>query len=229
MKKRKSRSLASRGMTSVRATSAAALMLAGLAFPLSAQLGRQAGLVEPNVAADSQFARLALSAHAVHLIGEAKPILSIVTLDSILGAAGMTAAQRKDMYGKMFVHVDLNRGSDRELMLIPGMTAQALAAIKAGRPWATFEAFQSALGKTMKADEVARLEQYLFIPIDLNTWTDPIMDSFAGIGVGTRRWKREFAEYRPWTSEEQFRREIGKYVRGNPKEVDRLWRYVIIK
>lgn len=229
MKKRKSRSLASRGMTSVRATSAAALMLAGLAFPLSAQLGRQAGLVEPNVAADSQFARLALSAHAVHLIGEAKPILSIVRLDSILGAAGMTAAQRKDMYGKMFVHVDLNRGSDRELMLIPGMTAQALAAIKAGRPWATFEAFQSALGKTMKADEVARLEQYLFIPIDLNTWTDPIMDSFAGIGVGTRRWKREFAEYRPWTSEEQFRREIGKYVRGNPKEVDRLWRYVIIK
>lgn len=229
MKKRKSRSLASRGMTSVRATSAAALMLAGLAFPLSAQLGRQAGLVEPNVAADSQFARLALSAHAVHLIGEAKPILSIVTLDSILGAAGMNAAQRKDMYGKMFVHVDLNRGSDRELMLIPGMTAQALATIKAGRPWATFEAFQSALGKTMKADEVARLEQYLFIPIDLNTWTDPIMDSFAGIGVGTRRWKREFAEYRPWTSEEQFRREIGKYVRGNPKEVDRLWRYVIIK
>ena len=229
MKKRKSRSLASRGMTSVRATSAAALMLAGLAFPLSAQLGRQAGLVEPNVAADSQFARLALSAHAVHLIGEAKPILSIVTLDSILGAAGMTAAQRKDMYGKMFVHVDLNRGSDRELMLIPGMSGPALAAIKAGRPWATFEAFQSALGKTMKADEVARLEQYLFIPIDLNTWTDPIMDSFAGIGVGTRRWKREFAEYRPWTSEEQFRREIGKYVRGNPKEVDRLWRYVIIK
>ena len=221
MKKMKSRSF--------KATSAAALMLAGLSFPLSAQLGRQAGLVEPNVAADSQFTRLALSPHAVHLIGEAKPILSIVTLDSILGAAGMNAAQRKDMYGKMFVHVDLNRGSDKELMLIPGMTAQTLAAIKAGRPWATFEAFQSALGKTMKADEVARLEQYLFIPIELNTWTDPIMDSFAGIGVGTRRWKREFAEYRPWTSEEQFRREIGKYVRGNPKEVDRLWRYVYIK
>ena len=115
MSKKKSRSLAEstlrsaatngrgmtsalRRMTSVRATSAAALMLAGLAFPLSAQLGRQAGLVEPNVAADSQFTRLALSPHAVHLIGEAKPILSIVTLDSILGAAGMNAAQRKDMY-----------------------------------------------------------------------------------------------------------------------------------
>jgi hypothetical protein len=208
---------------------AAALMLVGLRMPAEAQLGRQQGLVEPNIAADSQFQRLKLSEQAVRLIGEAKPILSAVVLDSILGAAGLTPAQRKDLYRSLFVHVDLNRGKDAEFMLIPGMTAQTLAAIKGGRPWGTFEAFQGAMGKSMKADEVARLEQYLFIPIELNTWTDPIMDSFAGIGVGTRRWKREFAEYRPWTSEEQFRREIGKYVRGNPKEVDRLWRYVIIK
>ena len=214
---------------SLRTTGIASLMLVGMNLPAAAQLGRQQGLVEPNIAADSQFQRLALSAHAVHLLGEAKPILSAVKLDSILAASGLTAAQRKDLYGKMFVHVDLNRGTDAEFMLIPGMTAQTLSAIKAGRPWASFEAFQAAMGKTMNAAETARLEQYLFIPIQLNTFTEPLMDTFAPIGVGTRRWKREFAEYRPWTSEEQFRREIGKYVRGNPKEVDRLWRYVIIK
>jgi hypothetical protein len=219
MKTKKSRSLAA----------AAGLMLVGLALPAAAPLGRQQGLVEPNVAADSQFQRLKLSEHAVHLIGEAKPILSAVALDSILNAAGLNPAQRRELYKSMFVHVDLNRGTDAEFMLIPGMTAQTLATIKGGRPWASFESFQSALGKTMKADEVARIEQYLFIPIELNTFTEPLMDTFAPIGVGTRRWKREFAEYRPWTSEAQFRREIGKYVRANPKEVDRLWRYVIIK
>ena len=224
MKKKKNRSLAALGMTGK-----AALMLVGLQFPAAAQLGKQQGLVEPNIAADSQFQRLKLSEHAVHLIGEAKPILSAVTLDSILNAAGMNAGQRKELYKSMFVHVDLNRGTDAEFKLIPGMNDKTLGAIKAGRPWATFEAFETAMGKTMKADEVANLEQYLFIPIELNTWTDPIMDSFAGIGVGTRRWKREFAEYRPWTSEAQFRREIGKYVRATPKEVDRLWRYVYIK
>jgi hypothetical protein len=222
--KKKSRSLAS-----LRMTKAAALMLAGLSLPATAQLGRQQGLIEPNVAADSQLARLALSEHAVHLLKEAKPILSAVKYDSILGAAGMTAAQRKELYGKTFVHVDVNRGTDAEFLLIPGMTTQTLTAIKAGRPWATFEAFQAALGKTLKAEEVARIEQYLFIPIELNTFTEPLMDTFLSIGVGTRRWKREFAEYRPWTSEAQFRREIGKYVRANPTEVDRLWRYVIIK
>jgi len=46
--------------------------------------------------------------------------------------------------------------------------------------------------------------------------------------VGTRQWKREFAEYRPWTSMEQFNREISKYLRSRPKELQRLARYVII-
>ena len=54
------------------------------------------------------------------------------------------------------------------------------------------------------------------------------MDSFASIGVGTRQWKREFEEYRPWTSMEQFDREISKYVRNRPTEVKRLARYVYI-
>src|ERR1044071_366652 len=230
MKKKKSRSLASLGMTrKLGMTKAAALMLVGLQFPAAAQLGKQQGLVEPNVAADSQFQRLKLSEQAVKMIGEAKPILSAVALDSVLNAAGMNAGQRKQLYKNMFVHVDLNRGTDAEFKLIPGMNHKTLGAIKAGRPWATFEAFEAAMGKSMKADEVASLEQYLFIPIELNSFTEPLMDTFLPIGIGTRRWKREFAEYRPWTSEAQFRREIGKYVRANPKEVDRLWRYVIIK
>ncbi|MEK7402858.1 MAG: hypothetical protein AABZ80_10950, partial [Gemmatimonadota bacterium] len=71
--------------------------------------------------------------------------------------------------------------------------------------------------------------QYMFIAIDINTASDSLVATFAPIGVGTRRWIREFAEYRPWTSQEQFAREIGKYVRNNPKEVTRLWRYVVIK
>src|SRR5262245_39456054 len=165
----------------------------------AAQLGPQHGLVEPNVAADSTLAKLpGLNAASLEALKSARPLLSIVTVDSILGAKGLTKAQRTDLYGKMFVHVDINRGSDAELMLIPGMDAKKLAAVKAGRPWATFEKFNTDFGKATTPAEAVRVEQYLFIPIELNTWTDPIMDSFASIGVGTRRWKREFAEYRPW-------------------------------
>jgi hypothetical protein len=207
------------------------LAAAGLfaASAASAQLGKQQGLVEPNVAADSTLQKLPnLNAAALAALKGAKPLLSIVTVDGILGANGLTQPQRTDLYGKMFVHVDVNRGSDAELMLIPGMDAKKLAAVKAGRPWKTFSRFNTEVAKASSPAEAARLEQYVFIPIALNTFTDEIMDTFASIGVGTRRWKHEFAEYRPWKTQEQFEREIGKYVRGNPTEVKRLWRYVII-
>jgi DNA uptake protein ComE-like DNA-binding protein len=195
----------------------------------TAQLGRQQGLVEPNVAQDAAMLALpGLNAAAVDAIKESRPILSVTALDALLGTRGLSTTQRSELYRRMFVHVDVNRGSDAELLLIPGMTPAAVSEIKAGRPWRNFEQFATTLGRTRPADEVRRLEQYFFIPIDLNTWTEPIMDSFASIGVGTSRWKREFAEYRPWTSMAQFEREIGKYVRGNPDELKRLQRYVII-
>jgi hypothetical protein len=128
----------------------------------------------------------------------------------------------------MFVHVDLNRGSDAEFMLIPGMTPAILQSVKAGRPWASFERLHAGLAPAVNEAEATRLERYLFIPIELNTWTAPIMDSFAGSGVGTAQWTREFEEYRPWTSMAQFEREISKYLRARPEELKRLERYVII-
>ena len=213
-------------ITSVFTLAALAVTFAGTA---SAQLGKQQGLVEPNVAADTTLASLPhLNAAIAQSLKDARPILSIVTLDSIFASKGLNKTQRTELYAKTFVHVDVNRGTDAELMLIPGVDAKKLTAIKAGRPWKSFDEFRYAISKATSAAEAARLEQYVFIPIELNTFTEPIMDSFASIGVGTRQWKREFAEYRPWTSMEQFDREIGKYVRSRPAELHRLKRYVII-
>jgi hypothetical protein len=205
-----------------------ALLVTGVR-PSSAQLGRQQGLLEPNVTADTTLLKLpGMTAALVQTLKDARPILSATALDSLLAAASLTKPQRTALYGKMFVHVDLNRGSDAEFMLIPGVDAAKLKALKSNRPWKSFEQFKTEMTKAVGADEAARLEQYVFIPIDLNTFTPEIMDTFASIGVGTRQWKREFAEYRPWTSMEQFEREIGKYLRANPKELKRLERYVII-
>jgi DNA uptake protein ComE-like DNA-binding protein len=210
-------------------TFALGAMIVGMAGSASAQLGRQQGLVEPNVAADSTLLALPnMNEATVEALKGAKPLLSIVDVDGILTSKGLSKPQRTDLYGKMFVHVDVNRGSDAEFLLIPGVDANKLAAIKAGRPWKSFDQFEAIFGKSTSAAEAARVEQYLFIPIELNTWTDPIMDSFASIGVGTRQWKREFAEYRPWTSMAQFEREISKYLRSRPQELKRLERYVII-
>ena len=201
-----------------------------IALPLSAQLGKQQGLVEPNVAADSIVMALPhMNAALVKVLKEARPILSIVALDSILASNSLSKPQRNVVYATLFVHIDLNRGTDAEFLLIPGVDAKKVTVLKSQRPWSSFEQFQTAVAKATSAAEATRLEQYLFIPVELNTFTEPIMDSFASIGVGTRQWKREFNEYRPWTSMEQFDREISKYLRSRPTELKRLARYVIIK
>ena len=209
-----------------------AVALVFVAPSAQAQLGRQKGLVDPNVTADSTLLALPyMTPVIVKAIKDARPILSVVTLDSLLTSHSVTKPQRDSLYRRMWIHVDLNRGTDAEFLLIPGAGRRMLGEFKEYRPWTSFAQFTREIGKYVRntPGEVERLEQYMFIPIDINTAPDSLVATFAPIGVGTRRWIREFAEYRPWTSEAQFRREIGKYVRGNPKEVDRLWRYVVIK
>jgi DNA uptake protein ComE-like DNA-binding protein len=83
--------------------------------------------------------------------------------------------------------------------------------------------FRKEIGKYVDEKEVARLEQYVFAPINLNTASDADIQTIPGLGP---RMLREFKEYRPYKNIEQFRKEIGKYV--NAKEVARLERYVTL-
>jgi DNA uptake protein ComE-like DNA-binding protein len=62
------------------------------------------------------------------------------------------------------------------------------------------------------------------VPININTASDAEILRIPGVGP---RMLREFKEYRPYTSIEQFRREIGKYV--DKAEVARLEQYIVIK
>jgi radical SAM superfamily enzyme with C-terminal helix-hairpin-helix motif len=84
--------------------------------------------------------------------------------------------------------------------------------------------FRREMGKYVDDKEVARMEQYVFVPINLNTASDEDILTIPGLG---QRMLREFKEYRPYKSMEQFRREIGKYV--DKKEVARLERFVTIE
>jgi radical SAM superfamily enzyme with C-terminal helix-hairpin-helix motif len=92
------------------------------------------------------------------------------------------------------------------------------------RPYAGLPVFHREIGKYVDDTELARLEQYVFVPIDLNTATDEQILSIPGVGS---RMLREFKEYRPYDAIEKFRREIGKYV--DEKEVRRLEHYVTIR
>ena len=135
----------------------------------------------------------------------------------------MDAEQREEVYQHVFRAIDLNSASDSEIMLIPGMSGRLAHEFEEYRPYRSLEQFRREIGKYVDADEVARLEQYVFIPLNLN---EASADDIASIPGMTPKMVHEFEEYRPYRSMEQFRREIGKYV--DPDEVARLESYVTL-
>jgi DNA uptake protein ComE-like DNA-binding protein len=189
-----------------------------------AQLGRQQGLLDPNVAGEQELQALPqLDAALVKGILERRPFLSATELDGFL-ASSLSKERRAELYRKLWVHINLNAAAREEILLIPGMGDRMVGEFLEYRPYRSLAQFRKEIGKYVGEEEVARLEQYVFVPINLNTAGDEDLKSIPGLGP---RMLREFKEYRPYKSMAQFRKEIGKYV--NEKEVARLERYVTIE
>jgi predicted DNA-binding helix-hairpin-helix protein len=213
-------------MNRLRSATFALFAIAAVALPARAQLGRQQGLIDPNVATEQQLLAVpGMNATLVKGIMEKRPFMSILELNTYLTQQGLTAEQLNESYKKMFIHVNLNLSPRDEIMLIPNAGRRMAREFDEYKPYTGgYAQFRREIGKYVNAEEVARLEQYTFIPIDLNTASDSAILSIPGTGA---RMLREFKEYRPYPNIEKFRREIGKYV--NEKEVARLERYVTIK
>jgi DNA uptake protein ComE-like DNA-binding protein len=201
-----------------------AVVLFSLAGAVSAQVGKSTAVLDANTAAEADL-RAAPNADAALAakIVASRPIPSATALDQLLSPT-LGEPQRKELYGRLFVTINLNTASRAEILLIPGMTERMAHEFEEYRPYTSLEQFRREIGKYVDQNEVARLEQYVFVPMNLN---DASADAFMTIPGMTTRMVHEFEEYRPYTSFEQFRREIGKYV--DQKEVARLERYLVIR
>jgi DNA uptake protein ComE-like DNA-binding protein len=188
-----------------------------------AQVGNHDGLLDPNLATARELAALpGVNAEVVKAIQSARPILTAEALDSAL-APLLDDAAREGLYGKLFRQINLNTASEAEIMLIPGMTSRMAHEFEEYRPYRSLAQFRREIGKYVDEQEVARLEQYVFIPLRLNTASEADILTIPGM---TSRMAHEFEEYRPYRSMAQFRREIGKYV--DEQEVARLESYVTL-
>ena len=196
-----------------------------LAAPLAGQVGKRPSVLDAGTATEAELAALPhMNAARAKAVVAARPFATVRALDTALGAQGLTAEQRKELYARLFVPINLNAATKEEILLIPGVGNRMLHEFEEYRPYQSLAVFHREIDKYVDDAELARLEQYVFVPIDLNTATDADFMTIPGLGP---RMLREFKEYRPYKSIEQFRKEIGKYV--DAKEVARLERYVTIK
>ena len=198
--------------------------LTAVAQPVYAQVGKPVTIVDANTIAEADLGMLPgmTPALAKNLVAK-RPFLSIAALDQFLTGAGLSREQITALYGRIFIHVNLNSASREEILLIPGVGNRMLREFLEYRPYAALAVFHREIDKYVDDAELARLEQYVFVPLDLNKASDGDLLTIPGLG---NRMLREFKEYRPYDGIERFRREIGKYV--SKEEVARLERYVAI-
>lgn len=176
-------------------------------------------VLNANLATEEELSTIGLSAEMVAGIIENRPFLTMNDFDAMVGEE----PNKEELYTKIFVPFNLNTTAKDDFKMIPGVGDRMAHEFEEYRPYTSIKHFRKEIGKYVDEDEVARYENYVFVPVELNTASED--DILALPGVGSRM-AHEFEEYRPYTSMEQFRKEIGKYV--DDKELARLERFVYL-
>jgi DNA uptake protein ComE-like DNA-binding protein len=200
----------------------AAILSLSVGGVLSAQVGRHQGMTEPNIADEKELMKLPnLNPGLVKGIVERRPFANMTELHKFLSPS-LDSKQLNELYTKMFLPINLNTASREEIMLIPGMGNRMIREFLEYRPYTAIAQFRKEIGKYVDDKEVARLEQYVFVPINLNTASDDTLSSIPG---ASPQLIRTVKDSRPYKDMEQFRREIAKSV--SAKEAARLERYFV--
>ena len=203
--------------------SIAALLFLGCALTAAAQVGTNDTLLNANLATAEELTALPeLDANGAAAVIAARPLLDVMQLDAALAEA-LTPQQGEALYRRLWIPINLESASRESIMLIPGVGERMAHEFEEYRPFGALARFRREIGKYVDDEEVARLESYVFVPLNLNTASAEDFMTIPGVG---ERMTHEFMEYRPYSTIEQFRREIGKYV--DDDEVARLDRYLTL-
>jgi DNA uptake protein ComE-like DNA-binding protein len=178
-----------------------------------------AAVLNANLATEQDLSGLGLSPDMVKTLMDARPFLTMQDLDALLGEA----LDKATLYQRLFVPFNLNTTPEEDFKMIPGVGDRMAHEFEEYRPYLSIQQFRREIGKYVDEAEVARYEQYVFVPVELNRASEADIKALPGVG---NRMAHEFEEYRPYTSLAQFEREIGKYV--DDKELARLKRLVYL-
>lgn len=118
----------------------------------------------------------------------------------------------------LFVPVDPNSADAETMQQLPGIDEDNASQLADSAPFADDAAFLAAVNGLVTTEQSTLAATYLasvasaettWIKYNLNSMTEDQIRSIPGTGD---QMVDEFNEYRPYTSIEQFRKEIGKYV-----------------
>ena len=114
--------------------------------------------------------------------------------------------------------LNANLATESELVKLD-LSPDLVSLIMSNRPFLSINDFNKVLADYDKEE----LFKKIFVPLNLNTVNESDFHMIPGVG---KKMAHEFVEYRPYSSIEVFKREIGKYV--DDSEVIRYLNYVFV-
>lgn len=146
----------------LRAAAIVALLISVAIPPFaSAQVDRGTAPLNPNTVEPAALKGLPhVSDPLVQAIVAGRPFATTASFNDVV-ARTLTETQRTELYGKLFLPINLNTASRAEIMLVPGMTKRMAKEFEEYRPYKNIEQFRKEIGKYVDAKEVARLESYV--------------------------------------------------------------------
>lgn len=188
--------------------------------PEKVESSENSTVINANLATETELNEIGIPAELLAQILEKRPFLTMNALDALVG----NETEKEELYRKIFVPFNLNTTAEADFKMIPGVGDRMAHEFEEYRPYTSIQQFRREIGKYVDDEEVARYENYVFVPVELNSASEEDIKALPGVGD---RMAHEFEEYRPYTNMEQFRKEIGKYV--DDKELARLERFVYLK
>jgi DNA uptake protein ComE-like DNA-binding protein len=131
-----------------------------LSVAVDAQIGEPQYVLNANTALESELLPLPhITPSLAKTIVERRPFRTIKDLDALLQP--LSRQQRTELYGRLFVPINLNAATDAEILTIPGLGQRMLREFKEYRPYKSMDQFRREIGKYVSRQEVARLERYV--------------------------------------------------------------------
>lgn len=131
-----------------------------LAFCASASIA-DSGVSNANTAAAEEIAGLPhMDEVLADVVVNNRPFVTIGELNHLL-SSDLDDDQLEEVYGKLFVPINLNDAKRSDILLIPGVGGRMAHEFEEYRPYSNIEQFRREIGKYVDEAEVARLEQYV--------------------------------------------------------------------
>ena len=123
----------------------------------------EGGLLNPNTVSEEQLMALpGMTAELASALMAGRPFENMLGVDEVLASA-LDEAAREELYGSLFLPLDINNASEAELLLIPGVGDRMAYEFDEYRPYDGIERFRREIGKYVDEEEVARFEKYIVI------------------------------------------------------------------